>query len=100
MDSDSPFQAQGSSLRQGRGLQGFSLNLGEVERHGVKHKIGDGSLLLPQGPGMGRAVGVENWELFGELGKEPLAGALEAAVAAQCGILARRNHFESRFTRR
>ena len=38
--------------------------------------------MVPQGPGMGRAVGIELWDLFGELGKEPLAGAFEAADAA------------------
>ena len=59
-----------------------AAHLGEVERRGVKHDTGDGALSVPQCPGMGRAVGVELWELFGELGKEPLAGALEAADAA------------------
>jgi hypothetical protein len=49
---------------------------------------------------MGRAAGVELWELFVELGKEALAGALKAVDAAQCGILARRSRFKSRFTRR
>ena len=31
---------------------------------------------------MDKAVGVELWELVGELSKEPLAGALEAADTA------------------
>ena len=50
-------QAQGQLFRQGYGLARFSDNPGEVERHGVKHEIGDGTLSLPKGPGMGRAVG-------------------------------------------
>ena len=67
----------------------FSYILGEVERHGVKNEIGDGALSESLGPGMDRAVGVELWELFGELGKEPLAGALEAAGAAHVRNLSR-----------
>ena len=36
----------------------------------------------PQGRSIGRAAGVGRWELVGELSKEPLASALEAADAA------------------
>ena len=60
----------------------FSYIPGEVDRRGVKHEIGDDALSVPQGLGMGRAIGVELWKWVSELSKELLAGALEAADTA------------------
>ena len=74
-----------------------SYILGRVHRPGVNHEIGNNVLSEPQGRGMGRAVRTELWEWVGELSKWPLAGALEAADAANVWILARRSHFEGRF---
>ena len=62
--------------------ESFSYILGGVHRLGINREIEDGALSEPQGRAMGRADGVEVWELVDELGKEPIAGALEAADAA------------------
>ena len=60
----------------------FSYTPGEVERRGIKHETGDHALSVPQGLSMGRVDGAELGESVGELDKEPLAVALEAADAA------------------
>ena len=56
---------------------------GVADRRCVGHEIGDSALSALQGPGMGRAVGAELLVSVGDPGKEPLAGALVAADAAQ-----------------
>ena len=73
--------------RRGTGFVGILNEVPAAGGHefgprGVKHKIWESALSEPQGRGMGRAVGVGLWKLVGELSKELLAGALQAADTA------------------
>ena len=78
-----PSPANRPSCRRGRGLSEHSCcSLGEADRRGEINGIVGVSLSLPQGPSTDRAVGVERVKIAGELGEEPLAGALAAADAA------------------
>ena len=56
--------------------------LATFQGRSINHEIGDDALSVPQGLGMGRAIGVELWKWVSELSKELLAGALDAADTA------------------
>ena len=85
VDVDSDYAVLGAKdLHLGKSAvsENFSSVLGEAQRRGVKHDTGGDALSVPSVRGMGRVAGVECGKLVGELSRELLAGAHEAADAA------------------